>query len=134
MKNRVMDEVKRMFKPEFLNRIDEIMVFHPLNKKNIEEIAGIMLKTIIRRTKAQVGMSLTVDDGAVAYLAEKGYDEKYGARPLRRTIQNQIEDKLSEELLEGHIKQDDEVLVTRDGEGLKFTVRDSSKENKILVK
>ena len=61
-----------MFKPEFLNRIDEIMVFHPLNKKNIEEIAGIMLKTIIRRTKAQVGMSLTVDDGAVAYLAEKG--------------------------------------------------------------
>ena len=134
MKNRVMDEVKRMFKPEFLNRIDEIMVFHPLNKKNIEEIAGIMLKTIIRRTKAQVGMSLTVDDGAVAYLAEKGYDEKYGARPLRRTIQNQIEDKLSEELLEGHIKKDDEVLVTRDGEGLKFTVRDSSKENKILVK
>lgn len=129
-----MDEVKRMFKPEFLNRIDEIMVFHPLNKKNIEEIAGIMLKTIIRRTKAQVGMSLTVDDGAVAYLAEKGYDEKYGARPLRRTIQNQIEDKLSEELLEGHIKKDDEVLVTRDGEGLKFTVRDSSKENKILVK
>ena len=127
MKNRVMDEVKRMFKPEFLNRIDEIMVFHPLNKKNIEEIAGIMLKTIIRRTKAQVGMSLTVDDGAVAYLAEKGYDEKYGARPLRRTIQNQIEDKLSEELLEGHIKKDDEVLVTRDGEGLKFTVRDSSK-------
>ena len=123
-----------MFKPEFLNRIDEIMVFHPLNKKNIEEIAGIMLKTIIRRTKAQVGMSLTVDDGAVAYLAEKGYDEKYGARPLRRTIQNQIEDKLSEELLEGHIKKDDEVLVTRDGEGLKFTVRDSSKENKILVK
>ena len=126
--------MKRMFKPEFLNRIDEIMVFHPLNKKNIEEIAGIMLKTIIRRTKAQVGMSLTVDDGAVAYLAEKGYDEKYGARPLRRTIQNQIEDKLSEELLEGHIKKDDEVLVTRDGEGLKFTVRDSSKENKILVK
>ena len=93
-----------------------------------------MLKTIIRRTKAQVGMSLTVDDGAVAYLAEKGYDEKYGARPLRRTIQNQIEDKLSEELLEWHIKKDDEVLVTRDGEGLKFTVRDSSKENKILVK
>ena len=134
MKERVMDEVKRLFKPEFLNRIDEIIVFHQLSKDHIKGIADIMLSTIGKRSKDQLGIELTVTDEAREYLIDKGYDEKYGARPLRRTIQNQIEDKLSEELLEGHIKKDDEVLVTRDGEGLKFTVRDSSKENKILVK
>ena len=87
MKERVMDEVKRMFKPEFINRIDEIMVFHPLNKENIREIAGVMLKSIVR------------------------------ARPLRRTIQSELEDKLSEALLEGRIKKEDEVFVRQaDGE------------------
>lgn len=129
MKDRVMDEVKRMFKPEFLNRIDEIMVFHPLNKENIKEIAGIMLRSIVKRTKAQLDMTLTIDDSAVEFLAEKGYDEKYGARPLRRTIQNEIEDKLSEELLEGHMKKEDEILISREKDGLVFHV----KENKILV-
>lgn len=112
MQGRVMDEVKRMFKPEFLNRIDEIMVFHPLNKENIKEIAGIMLRSIQKRTREQLGMHLTIDEGAVEFLAEKGYDAKYGARPLRRTIQNEIEDKLSEEILEGHIKKADEVLIS----------------------
>lgn len=129
MKDRVMDEVKRMFKPEFLNRIDEIMVFHPLNKENIKEIAGIMLRSIVKRTKAQLDMTLAIDDSAVEFLAEKGYDEKYGARPLRRTIQNEIEDKLSEELLEGHMKKEDEILISREKDGLVFHV----KENKILV-
>lgn len=113
MQTRVMDEVKRMFKPEFLNRIDEIMVFHPLNKENIKEIAGIMLRSITKRTKDQLGMVLTIEDSAVDYLAEKGYDEKYGARPLRRTIQSEIEDKLSEELLEGRIGKFDEVKISR---------------------
>ena len=117
MKERVMDEVKRMFKPEFINRIDEIMVFHPLNKENIREIAGVMLKSIVSRTREQVGISLTVEESALEYLAEKGFDEKYGARPLRRTIQSELEDKLSEALLEGRIKKEDEVFVRQaDGE------------------
>lgn len=112
-----MDEVKRMFKPEFINRIDEIMVFHPLNKENIREIAGVMLKSIVSRTREQVGISLTVEESALEYLAEKGFDEKYGARPLRRTIQSELEDKLSEALLEGRIKKEDEVFVRQaDGE------------------
>ncbi len=117
MKERVMEEVKRMFKPEFINRIDEIMVFHPLNKENIREIAGVMLKSIVSRTREQVGISLTVEESALEYLAEKGFDEKYGARPLRRTIQSELEDKLSEALLEGRIKKEDEVFVRQaDGE------------------
>ncbi|MCI9583472.1 ATP-dependent Clp protease ATP-binding subunit [Clostridiaceae bacterium] len=111
MKDRVMEEVKRMFKPEFINRIDEIMVFHPLNKEHIREIAGVMLKSIVSRTRDQVGISLTVEESALQYLAEKGFDEKYGARPLRRTIQSELEDKLSEALLEGRIKKEDEVFV-----------------------
>ena len=127
MQTRVMDEVKRMFKPEFLNRIDEIMVFHPLNKENIKEIAGIMLRSIVKRTKEQLGMLLTIDDSAVNFLAEKGYDEKYGARPLRRTIQNEIEDKLSEEILEGRVGKSDEVEISCVDGRLVFA-------NKILVK
>ncbi len=105
MKERVMDEVKRMFKPEFINRIDEIMVFHPLNKENIREIAGVMLKSIVSRTREQVGISLTVEESALEYLAEKGFDEKYGARPLRRTIQSELEDKLSERFWRGGSKK-----------------------------
>lgn len=123
MKDRVMEEVKRLFKPEFINRIDEIIVFHPLNRENIKEITGIMLATIIKRTQDQLGVTLTVDTGAAEYLAEKGYDEKYGARPLRRTIQNQIEDKLSEEILEGRVKAGNEVEAQKEGEGLTFKVK-----------
>lgn len=123
MKDRVMEEVKRLFKPEFINRIDEIIVFHPLNKENIKEIAEIMMSSIVKRTKEQLGMILTVNENAKEFLAEKGYDEKYGARPLRRTIQNQIEDKMSEEILEGKIKNGDEVIVDREGDGLIFTVK-----------
>lgn len=124
MKERVMEEVKRLFKPEFINRIDEIIVFHPLNKENIKEIAGIMMRTIIKRTKEQLGTILSIDESAKDYLAEKGYDEKYGARPLRRTIQSRIEDKLSEEILEGNIKRGDEVLVEKRDDGLVFTIKE----------
>ena len=98
MKERVMEEVKRLFKPEFLNRIDDITVFHPLSRENIRAIAAIMVASIAKRTKEQMNIALTVDSSARDYLAEKGYDEKYGARPLRRTIQTLIEDRLSEEI------------------------------------
>ncbi|MCB7062432.1 ATP-dependent Clp protease ATP-binding subunit [Enterocloster citroniae] len=121
MKERVMDEVKRLFKPEFLNRIDEIIVFHQLSKDHIKGIADIMLSTIGKRSKDQLGIELTVTDEAREYLIDKGYDEKYGARPLRRTIQNLVEDKMAEEMLDGGIKAGDTVQVGFDGEKLTFT-------------
>lgn len=120
MKDRVMEEVKRLFKPEFLNRIDEIMVFHQLNMDHMKEIVDIMLRGIIKRTKVQMNIDLSVSEEAKAFLVEKGYDEKYGARPLRRTIQNQLEDKLAEEILDGKVKNGDRVEVVKADEGLKF--------------
>ncbi|MBP3927240.1 MAG: ATP-dependent Clp protease ATP-binding subunit [Clostridium sp.] len=133
MKDRVMDEVKRLFKPEFLNRIDEIMVFHPLNQENIKEIAGIMLRSIEKRTKEQLGMVLHIEDSAVSYLAKKGYDPKYGARPLRRTIQNEIEDKLSEELLEGRLGKTDEVTISCQEEKLFFEKTDQTEKRESVI-
>ena len=121
MKDRVMEEVKRLFRPEFLNRIDDIIVFHPLNMENIREIAGIMTASIAGRTKEQMNIALTVDSSARDYLAEKGYDEKYGARPLRRTIQTMIEDRLAEEILAGTFKSGDTVAVKKGKEGLIFS-------------
>ena len=121
MKDRVMEEVKRLFRPEFLNRIDDIIVFHPLNMENIREIAGIMTASIARRTKEQMNITLTVDSSARDYLAEKGYDEKYGARPLRRTIQTMIEDRLAEEILSGSFKSGDTVAVKKGKYGLIFS-------------
>lgn len=121
MKERVMEEVKRLFKPEFLNRIDDITVFHPLSRENIRAIAAIMVASIAKRTEEQMNIVLTVDSSARDYLAEKGYDEKYGARPLRRTIQTLIEDRLSEEILTGTFKSGDEVVVKRGKDGLIFS-------------
>lgn len=120
MKNRVMEEVRRLFKPEFLNRIDEIMVFHPLNQEHMKEIVSIMLGSIIKRTARQMDLKLEVLDNAKTFLVEKGHDEKYGARPLRRAIQNYLEDGLAEAVLDGLVKAGDEVVVTRDGDKLKF--------------
>ena len=94
MKDRVMEEVKHIFKPEFINRIDEIIVFHPLNKGHMKDIVTIMLKEIMKRTKEQMNITLSVDEAAKEFLINKGYDEKYGARPLRRTIQSCLEDRL----------------------------------------
>ena len=126
MKDRVMEEVKRLFKPEFLNRIDDIIVFHPLNKENMKQIADIMLASIRKRTKQQLSMELSIDEAAKDLLIQKGYDEKYGARPLRRTIQNLLEDKLAEEVLDGKAGAGDKVEITADGDGLKFSVPERS--------
>ena len=111
MKDGVMDEVKRIFKPEFINRIDEIIVFHSLTKDNIKQIVGIMIATIGKRSKAQMNIALETSSEAVAHLAEIGFDPKYGARPLRRAIQTNIEDKLAEGILAGTIKEGDSVHV-----------------------
>lgn len=107
-----MDEVKRLFKPEFLNRIDEMIVFHSLTKNDIREIVNIMLRTIAGRCQAHIGLRLKTEDSLLDHLAEKGFDEKYGARPLRRAIQTEVEDKLAEELLEGRVQEGDTVTLS----------------------
>ena len=111
MKNKVMDEVKNIFKPEFLNRIDEMIVFHMLGKEDTLKIVDIMLAVINKRIGEQLNMRLEMGDDAKELLAEKGYDEKYGARPLKRAIQSMVEDELAEEILEGRIKAGDTVIV-----------------------
>ena len=112
MKGRVMDEVKRTFKPEFLNRIDEIIVFHALGKEHIRSILDIMLASIHKRIRGQMEMELHVTEEAKDLLMEKGYDEKYGARPLRRAIQSMLEDQLAEAMLDGKVSKGDTVQVT----------------------
>ena len=116
MKGKVMDEVKRIFKPEFINRIDEIIVFHTLGKEQIGQIVDIMMQTVNKRTLEQMKLSIELDEQAKNYLVEKGYDSKYGARPLRRAIQNEIEDPLAEQILQGKAGQGSRVKVTvKDG-------------------
>ncbi|MDF2610025.1 MAG: clpC [Lachnospiraceae bacterium] len=111
MKGGVMDEVKRIFKPEFINRIDEIIVFHSLSKDNIKSIVSIMLKSITKRAKEQMNIILENGEDIIDHIAETGFDDKFGARPLRRAIQNMIEDKLAEELLDGNLHNGDIALV-----------------------
>ena len=123
MKGRVMDEVKHLFKPEFLNRIDEIIVFHQLNREHMKGIADIMLQGIIKRSREQLGITLSVDTAARDYLIDKGYDDKYGARPLRRTIQNLLEDKLAEAVLDHKVRKNALVEVGLEGEDLSFSVK-----------
>lgn len=111
MKEGVMDEVKKIFKPEFINRIDEIIVFHSLTKEDIKSIVAIMITTIAKRCKSQMNIALETSDEVISHIAEVGFDEKYGARPLRRAIQTNIEDKLAEAILAGTIKEGDMVLI-----------------------
>ena len=123
MKGRVMEEVKRLFKPEFLNRIDEIIVFHQLTKEHMKGIADIMLRGIEKRSKEQLGITITVNEAAKDLLIDKGYDDKYGARPLRRTIQSLLEDKMAEEILDGKLKKGVNVEVGCEEGKLTFTVK-----------
>ena len=110
IKSNVMTELKRVFKPEFLNRIDDIIVFHQLSKENIREIAGNMLKDVADRV-ANLGITLTAEDEAIGLLAEAGFDPIYGARPLRRTIQSTVEDGIAEKMLDGTFSAGDTVVL-----------------------
>ena len=112
MKNSVMEEVKRIFKPEFLNRIDETIVFRALNKEDMGKIVTILVKEVQKRCQEQLDLELVVRDAAKTYIVEKAYDRKYGARPLKRKIQDEIEDKLAEEIIAGNIKAGDKVVVS----------------------
>ena len=112
MKNNVMEEIKRMFKPEFLNRIDDIIVFRALSKEDVKGIAALMLKELKNRLAKQMDITLTYGDTVKNFIFEKGYDKKYGARPLKRAIQNNIEDSLAEEILSGKIHASDKFSMT----------------------
>lgn len=119
MKKNVMGELKRTFRPEFLNRVDELIVFHPLTQQNINEIAALMLKEVSKRLQNS-NITLLADDSVAEFLAKKGYDKVYGARPLRRTIQSMVEDRLAEEMLEGRIREGDTVRLTVNEDKLEF--------------
>ena len=123
MKGSVMEEVRRIFKPEFLNRIDETIVFRSLNKDDMKQIVGLMTKEIAERCKKQLGIKLTVRDAVKTYIVEQAYEPKYGARPLRRKLQNEIEDQMAEELLGGRIKRGDGVIVTTRKNKVVFEVK-----------
>lgn len=112
MKNGVMEEVKRIFKPEFLNRIDETIVFRSLNKEDMKQIVTLMLKDLTKRCKDQMDITLKVQPSVKEYIVEKAYEPKYGARPLRRKIQSEIEDGLAEAILDGKAKKSDTVTVS----------------------
>ena len=107
-----MEVVKKMFKPEFINRIDDIVVFHSLTKTDMVEIIDIMLKDIERRLQENMNITLNVMPKAKEFIVDKSYDKKYGARPLRRALQSNIEDKLSDEILAGNVKNGDKVKVS----------------------
>ncbi len=112
MKSSVMEEVRRIFKPEFLNRIDETIVFRSLNKADMKQIVGLLAKELTQRCQKQLNIELLVRDGAKNYIVEKAYEPKYGARPLRRKLQNEVEDKLAQLLLDGTVKAGMQVIVT----------------------
>ncbi len=109
MKNKVLEEVKHTFRPEFLNRLDETVVFHQLTRPQIEQIVGLELEKVMREVKAQ-GMELEVAEEAKGLLARKGWDPQFGARPLRRAIQREVEDELAEEMLRGRFGSGDRIL------------------------
>ena len=120
MKGKVMEELKKAFRPEFLNRIDEIIVFHALEKKHLEEIVTLLSDQLIKRLKEQK-IDIELTPAAKGKISEEGYDPEYGARPLKRAIQKHIEDRLSEELLKGNLLTGQ--LAVIDVENGEFVVR-----------
>ncbi len=123
MKGSVMEEVRRIFKPEFLNRIDETIVFHALTKEDMKQIVTLMAKTLVERCQKQMGIVLQINSSVKSHIVETAYEPKYGARPLRRKIQNEIEDGLAEEVLAGRVKTGDQVDVTMRKKEVTFIVK-----------
>ena len=126
MKSNVMNEIKLVFRPEFLNRIDEIIVFHSLGSDEMKKITGLMCKEITKRAKEQLNITLTIRDSVKKHIVETGTDQKYGARPLRRAIQNQLEDALADAILSGEIKSGDHVEAGLHKKEIKFFVKDEA--------
>lgn len=124
MKQNVMEEVKRIFKPEFINRIDEIIVFHALNKDHMREIVTLLSKKLVDRCKEQMNIELTIRDSVKKFIVEKGSDDKFGARPLRRAVQTYIEDAMAEEVLNGKISSGDSVVVSLKNKEINFSLKE----------
>ena len=124
MKQNVMEEVKRIFKPEFINRIDEIIVFHALNKDHMREIVTLLSKKLVDRCKEQMNIELIIRDSVKKFIVEKGSDDKYGARPLRRAVQTYIEDAMAEEVLNGKINSGDSVVVYIKNKEINFSLKE----------
>jgi len=127
MRGKILDETKRVFKPEFLNRLDDIIVFHTLSKPDLVKIVDLEMTKVIARIKTK-DVHLTLDATAQEFLIEKGYDPTYGARPMRRAVEKYLEDPMAEEILRGTIKPGDSVAVKRDGDKLTFVVESSKAE------
>ena len=123
MKMNVMNEIKLVFRPEFLNRIDEILVFHPLGEPELKKITGMMCQEVVKRAKEQLDIHLTVRDSVKKLIMEKGTDKKYGARPLRRAVQSELEDSLAEAILAGEIKRGQEAVAGVSKKEIKFEVK-----------
>ena len=125
MKNKVLEELKRLFKPEFLNRIDEIIVFRAISKEDMSKILDILLKNLYKRARGEMNLRVNLDKKAKSFLIEKGYDPKFGARPLKRTIQTEVEDLLSEAILDGNLHSGELVnlRVDKNGKSLRTSVR-----------
>ena len=122
MKNSVMEEVRRIFKPEFLNRIDETIVFRALNKDDMKHIVTLLVKELKKRCKEQLDIELTVRDSAKSFIVDKAYDRKYGARPLKRKLQEEIEDRMSEDIITGKIKRGNKVIISTKNKQISLTV------------
>lgn len=123
MKSNVMNEIKLIFRPEFLNRIDETIVFHALGQDEMKKIVGLMCKEVCARAKEQLGTELVIRDSVKKHIVETGTDKKYGARPLRRAVQNLLEDKLAEAILDGEVGRDSHVEVGLSKKEIKFIVK-----------
>ena len=135
MKDGVMEEVRKLFKPEFLNRIDDIIVFRQITKDNMKDILNILLEQINNRTREQMDITLHVSDEAKEYLIDRGFDKKYGARPIKRVLQNEIEDNLAEKVLDGTLADDEDVFVSlakdeNDKKHLEFAGKPKEKKSK----
>lgn len=129
MKVNVMSEIKLIFRPEFLNRIDEIIVFHALDKEHMKKIVGMMCKEVSKRAEEQLDIKLTIRDSVKKHIVETGTDQKYGARPLRRAVQNQLEDKLAEAILDGEITRGSEVIASISKKEIKFVLKTTKEES-----
>lgn len=123
MKSNVLNEIKLIFRPEFLNRIDETIVFHPLGEDEMKRIVSLMCREVVKRAKEQLDIGLTIRDSVKKYIVETGTDKKYGARPLRRAVQSKLEDKLAEAVLSGDVKRGTDVVAGMSKKDIKFTTK-----------
>jgi ATP-dependent Clp protease ATP-binding subunit ClpC len=120
IKSRVGEEIEKTFNPEFLNRLDEVIVFHPLDREQIKQIVDILARDIVKRLQER-DLTVELSDEAKGFLADKGFNEKFGARPLKRAIQRYLEDPLSESILEGAFDRGTVIRIQVDGDALRFT-------------